>query len=123
MTTFPFEINLILLLLGLILAYTLAKLFYLYRMKSMLSLIGTELGYPQYIKLQPQKLDFKQLISYVVVIGGLLLCISAYYLYSANLLFWLMTIAILFINFISSNVAFGTEVNQFYKIMAIKKDS
>ncbi|EMB77449.1 hypothetical protein SMU44_08589 [Streptococcus mutans 11VS1] len=122
-TPFPFKINLILLLLGLILAYTLAKLFYRYRKKSLFSLIGTDLDHPQYMKLQPQKLDVKQLIGYVVIIGGLTLFISAYYLYSANLLFLLMTILMFFINFIGANIAFGTERNQFYKIRDIKKDS
>ncbi|EHJ52270.1 DUF443 family protein [Streptococcus macacae] len=122
-TTFSFEINLILLLLSLILSYTLAKLFYVYRKKNIISLLGTELRHPQYMKLKPQKIDFKQLIGYVAVMGGLILFMAVCYLYSANLLFCLITIALSFIYFIGSNIAFGTEVNQFYKIVDIKKDS
>ena len=120
-TTFSFEINLILLLLSLILAHTLAKLFYSYRKKNMDSLLGTELQAPQYMKLRPKKINFKQLIGYGVIMGGLVLSMAAYYLYSANLLFCLITIAMSFIYFIGSNVAFGTEVNQFYKIVDIKE--
>lgn len=121
-TTFSFEINLILLLLSLILAHTLAKLFYSYRKKNMDSLLGTALQAPQYMKLRPQKIDFKQLIGYGVIMGGLVFFMAAYYLYSANLLFCLITIAMSFIYFIGSNVAFGTEANQFYKIVDIKKE-
>ena len=121
-TTFSFEINLILLLLSLILAYTLAKLFYSYRKKNMDSLLGTALQAPQYMKLRPQKINFMQLIGYGVIMGGLALSMAAYYLYSANLLFCLITIAMSFIYFMGSNVAFGTEVNQFYKIVDIKKE-
>lgn len=86
------------------------------------SLLGTALQALQYMKLRPQKIDFKQLIGYGVIMGGLVFFMAAYYLYSANLLFCLITIAMSFIYFIGSNVAFGTEVNQFYKIVDIKKE-
>lgn len=115
-----FEINLILLLLGLMLALSLARLFYYYRKKNMLSLIGTTLQTPLYVKLKPQKLDFKQLIGYGLVMVGLVTFMAAYYLYSGNMLFCFITSIMSFIYFLGSNVAFGTEANQFYKIVDIK---
>ncbi len=79
-------------------------------------LIGHELRHLQYYKITPVKIDFKQLLGFIVVIGGLAFFMPMYYFYSGNLLFGLMANAIIFLYLSASNVAYGTESHHLYKI-------
>ena len=121
-TKFSFGINLLFLLVSVILAYILANLFYFYRKKHMISILGSELYQPVNMRVKPQKLNFKQLIGYLVIVGGLTSFMAGYYLYSGNLLYCFITMTITFLHFIGANGAFGTEANQFYKIVDIKEE-
>ena len=63
----------------------------------MASLLGRELRYLKYYKITPVRIDFKQLLGFIVVIGGLAFFMPMYYFYSGNLLFGLMANAIIFL--------------------------
>ena len=82
----------------------------------MVSVLGRELRNLQYYKITPVKIDFKQLLGFIVVFGGLSFFMALYYFYSGNLLFGIMAHAIIFLYFLASNVAFGTESHHLYKI-------
>ena len=82
----------------------------------MVFVLGRELRHLQYYKITPIRIDFKQLLGFIVVIGGLAFFMSLYYFYSGNLLFGLMVNAIIFLYLSASNVAFGTESHHLYKI-------
>ena len=82
----------------------------------MVSVLGRELSHLQYYKIRPVKVDFKQLLGFIVIFGGLAFFMSLYYFYSGNLLFGLMGNAIIFLYLLASNVAFGTESHHLYKI-------
>ena len=99
-----------------LLTYVLVELFYYSRKRRMASVLGRELRHLQYYKITPVKIDFKQLLGFLVVIGGLVFFMSLYYFYSGNLLFGLMPNAIIFLYLSTSNVAFGTESHHLYKI-------
>lgn len=110
------------LLIGVILIYLLVKLFYSQREKSMISLLDSRLNQSKYYKFMPSKFNLKQLVGYVLVLWGLPFFGGWYYLFSGNLFWGLFTLFMLFFCFISSNVAFSTEANQFYKIVDIKEE-
>lgn len=116
-TDFSVVANVITLLIGSILVGILVRVFYFYRKKSMGALIGSTLDHPHYYKIRPLKLKIKQLFSYFVVLGGLTLFASGYYIYSGNLLFALFSLMMQFFYLIGSNVSFGTESQQLYKIV------
>ncbi len=82
----------------------------------MASVLGRELRHLQYYKIRPVKIDFKQLLGFIVVFGGLAFFMALYYFYSGNLLFCLTAHAIIFLYLLASNVAFGTESHHLYKI-------
>ena len=99
-----------------LLTYVLVELCYYSRKRRMVSVLGRELRNLQYYKITPVKIDFKQLLGFIVVFGGLSFFMALYYFYSGNLLFGIMAHAIIFLYFLASNVAFGTESHHLYKI-------
>lgn len=99
-----------------LLTYVLVELCYYSRKRRMVSVLGRELRHIQYYKITPVKIDFKQLLGFIVVFGGLAFFMALYYFYSGNLLFGLMAHAIIFLYLLASNVAFGTESHHLYKI-------
>lgn len=103
-------------LMTLLLTYVLVELCYYSRKRRMASVLGRELRHLQYYKIRPVKIDFKQLLGFIVVFGGLAFFMALYYFYSGNLLFCLTAHAIIFLYLLASNVAFGTESHHLYKI-------
>lgn len=115
-TNFSSFTKVLLFLMTFLLTYILVELFYYSWKRRMASVLGHELRHLQYYKITPVKIDFKQLLCFIVVIGGLAFFMSLYYFYSGNLFFGLMAHAIIFLYLLASNVAFGTESHHLYKI-------